>query len=152
MIPDKPQMTQGGSHVWEKGLEVPNGDRQQEGSETGEVRSEEQQEEEEEEGKVLPGPRQGTHFSPCRWPFPRQLPPWRVHSGAGERREKEKTSERSSWFWTVTPWPACTAQLVQSGENTGSGRTFPPGKRRGNAVFKFVYIYIFLFTSTYIGN
>lgn len=95
---------------------MPNGDRGQKGSETEQARSEEQQEEEEDEEKVLPGPRQGTHFSPCRWPFPRELPPWRAQAGAGERCEKEKTSERNR-FWTVAPWPACTAQVVESGEN-----------------------------------
>lgn len=61
--PRQLQLTQCGSHRWEKGLKVPNGDREQKGSEIEEVRSEEQQEEGEED-KVLPGLRQDTHLSP----------------------------------------------------------------------------------------
>lgn len=138
------QLNQCGSHKQEKGLRVPNGDREQKGSGTEEVRSEGQQEEEEEEKKVLPDPRQGTHFSPCRWPFPRELQPWRAHAGAGERCEKEKTPGRNSRFWTVTAWPVRTAQ-----ESLGRSCEADPGK---GGLLSSLYIYIILLTSSCISN
>lgn len=89
---------------------MPNRNGEQKESETEEARSEEQQEEEEEE-KVLPGTRQGIHFSPCKWPFPKELPSWRAQAGAGERYEREKTSERNSYVCSVTP-PGLPTQLT----------------------------------------
>lgn len=82
---------------------MPNRNGEQKESETEEARSEKQQEEEEEEEKVLPGAKKGPHFSPCKWPFPKELPSWRAQAGAGERCEREKTSERNSCVCSVTP-------------------------------------------------